>query len=66
MAFGLNASSMLTQLLFFKFRSDGVELQHASGSVTISEQVLAAVRDPITKRLVGYAEDYVRNLPGLG
>ena len=66
MAFGLNAKGTLTQVLFFKFQSNDVELKHASGSVTINEQVIMAVRDDIAGKLVGYAQNYIRTLPDLG
>ncbi|MBI3435687.1 MAG: hypothetical protein HY056_11525 [Proteobacteria bacterium] len=66
MAFGLSASATLTQVLFFKFRTNEVELKHSSGKVTINATVLAAVRGAIEKKLASHATSYVRGLPDLG
>jgi hypothetical protein len=65
MAFGLQASNRLTQVLFFKFRSNDVTLAHYSGKVTINAPVLSAVRDQISGKLVAYATDYIAGLPEL-
>ena len=40
MAFALTARANLTQLLFFKVRSNGATLEHISGKVTINPEVL--------------------------
>ena len=65
MAFGLEAKTRLTQVLFFKFRSNQVTLQHYSGKVTINGQVLAGVREQIAGKLGAYTDDYVQRLPDL-
>jgi hypothetical protein len=65
MAFGLQANATLTQVLFFKFRSNDVELKHSSGKVTINAPVLAAVRDAIEQKLALHATKYIRALPDL-
>jgi hypothetical protein len=65
LAFGLEARSNLTQVLFFKFHSDSVSLYHQSSKVTINDQVLGSVRDAIAAKLVAFANDYVRSLPDL-
>jgi hypothetical protein len=62
MAFALKADSTLTQVLFFKIRSDSVSLKHRSGSVTIDEDVLAGVRDKIRTKLVGRTSGFVDSL----
>jgi hypothetical protein len=65
MAFGLQARSALTQVLFFKFRSNDVVLKHFSGAVSIDSQVLGAVRDTIRQKLADHVKAYVRTLPDL-
>jgi hypothetical protein len=65
MAFGLEAQSKLTQVLFFKFRSNEVTLEQHSGKVTIDSQVLESVRDQISSRLSAFVNDYFQGLPAL-
>ena len=64
-AFGLEAQTMLTQVLFFKFHTHDVQLHHHSGQVTINAPLLAAVRDQIASKLTAYASDYIKGLPDL-
>jgi hypothetical protein len=64
-AFGLEARTTLTQVLFFKFHTNDVTLHHHSGKVTINAQLLAGVRDQIASKLVSYASDYIKGLPDL-
>lgn len=64
-AFGLEAQAKLTQVLFFKFRSNEVKLHHHSGKVTIDTQLLAGVRAQIAEKLVAYTNDYIKRLPDL-
>jgi len=59
MAYGLEAKSTITQVLFFKIRRNGVALKHSSGRVTINEAVLGDVRDKIKARLADRIADYV-------
>jgi hypothetical protein len=65
MAFGLVAAKTLTQVLFFKFRSNEVRLKHSSGKITINTTVLDAIREPISKKLAAFSADFVRGLPDL-
>jgi hypothetical protein len=65
LAFGLEASSQLTQVLFFKVRKDKAQLRHSSGRVTINGTVLDGVSAAIKAKLVGHATDYVSQLPDL-
>jgi len=58
MAFGMEARSTMTQLLFFKFKKNDVRVLHHSGTVVVNTFVLAGVRDAIAKKL----EPYARNL----
>lgn len=64
-AFGLEAKAKVTQVLFLKFRSNEVKLQHHSGKVTINAQVLASVRNQIAQKLIPFTTDYIANLPDL-
>jgi hypothetical protein len=65
MAFGLEAHSSLTQVLFFKINSSQDVLKHFSGSVSINVEVLAAVREQIRQKLTAHVSAYVRTLPDL-
>jgi hypothetical protein len=65
MAFGLEARSRLTQVLFFRFRQNEVTLQHHSSKVTVDAALLGEVRLEIAEKLVDFAHDYVRRLPDL-
>jgi hypothetical protein len=65
MAFGIEARAELTQVLFFKFRRNDVELQHYSGKVSVNAHVLEGVRGEIASKLVPYASAYIQNLPEL-
>lgn len=65
MAFGLEAKSKITQVLFFKARKSEARLRHYSGRVTINTAVLDGVRDAVKVKLTGQAADYVRALPDL-
>jgi hypothetical protein len=62
MAFGLKADSKLTQILFFKIRSEKMSFKHCSGKVTINEAVLAEVREKIRVKLIGRTGRYIDSL----
>lgn len=62
MAFGLEARGAVTQLLFFKFRTNEVTLNHHSGRVTVNAKLLARVRGQIADKLAAYTEDYIEGL----
>lgn len=63
MAFGLEAKVMLTQVLFFKFRSSEATIKHYSGKITIDSKVLTEVREMVAAKITAFANDYVRALP---
>jgi hypothetical protein len=63
MAFGLEAKSTLTQVLFFKFHANDAMLRHYSGKVTINSTVLASVRNAIAEKVAAFSKDYVAALP---
>ena len=65
LAFGLEAQSELTQVLFFRFMTNDARLKHYSGKVTIDSDVLAGVRQAIKEKVVSFAGGYVRALPDL-
>jgi hypothetical protein len=65
MAFGLEARSSITQVLFFKVRENGATLRHYAGTVAINTDVLDGVHDAIKAKLSGQASDYVKALPDL-
>lgn len=62
MAFGVQAQSKVTQVLFFKFRKHAATLHHHSGKVTINAPVLAGVRDDIAKKLRDFTSAFVAGL----
>jgi hypothetical protein len=63
MAFGLEATSRQTQILFAKFQSNDVSVKQYSSKITIEPDVLESIRDLISKRVAAYARDYIRTLP---
>ena len=65
MAFGLEARSSMTQVLFFRSLASQVTLRHCSAKVAVDTVVLAGVRDALRARLVSFANDFVRQLPDL-
>lgn len=65
MAFTLEAKSALTQVLFFKVRSNEATLKQWSSKVTINSTVLSSVREEISRRLEKHAAAYVEALPEL-
>lgn len=64
-AFGLNAKTKLTQVLFFKARASDVTLRHCSSKITIDAAVADAVRQPLRDKLAAHAVDFVKALPDL-
>jgi hypothetical protein len=65
MAFGLEATSTISQVLFFKAKANEATLKHASGRVTINTAVLDGVGEQIKNKLVASAADFVKALPDL-
>jgi hypothetical protein len=65
LAFGLEASSDVTQVLFFKVKKEKAKLRHYSGKVTINDAVLDGVSDAIKAKLVDHSKDFVSQLPDL-
>jgi len=65
MAFGFEATTELTQVLFFKFRSGSARIKQYSGKVTIDSDILASIRPQIRAKLASHAADFVAKLPDL-
>lgn len=63
MAFGLEAKSTITQVLFFKVKKGQATLKHHRGQVTINTGVLDQVKDELQAKLTRHAESYVKALP---
>jgi hypothetical protein len=61
-AFGLQAESKVTQVLFFKFHKNKVKLQHHSGKATIDADVLGSVRSDIAEKIAAHTKDFVAGL----
>jgi len=62
MAFGLEATATVTQVLFFKFKKNEARLQHHSGKVTINSLVLESVRQSIAAKIVEHSKGFVAGL----
>lgn len=61
-AFGLEAKSKITQVLFFKFRKNDVAIEQLSNKASINTAVLGGVRDEIVRKLAAFASSFVGNL----
>jgi len=66
MAFGLEARSTITHVLFFRSKASEAMLRHYSGRVTINTDVLDGVHGAIKAKLAGLTADYIKMLPELG
>jgi len=62
-AFSLEASDKVTQVLFFKLKKGTAALQYAGGTAAIEETVLAALRKPLQDRLQVAATDFISSVP---
>ena len=63
MAFGLQASSSITQVLFFKIKKSEATLKHYAGKVTINVAVLEDVKGELQTKLKEHAKSYIAALP---
>ncbi len=63
MAYELEATSDLTQVLFFKLRKNDVTLRHASGRVAIDTDVLTAIREPVAQKIASHSASFIAGLP---
>ena len=63
MAFGLEAKTTLTQVLFFKSLASQATLRHCSGKVSINTPLLEALRPDLSEQLKDQARSFIRKLP---
>lgn len=63
MAFGLEAKTTLTQVLFFKSLASQATLRHCSGKVSINTPLLEALRPDLSEQLKEHARSFIRRLP---
>jgi hypothetical protein len=66
MAFGLEAKSNVTQVLFVRARKSEAKLRHLSGRVTINTGVLDSIHEALKAKLAGQAAEFVKAIPDLG
>jgi hypothetical protein len=62
MAFRLHASMTLTQVLFFKFKSKDVRLEHFTTRVGVNQDILEKTAGVIADKVAEYSNGYVRML----
>jgi len=62
MAFALNVSSVMNQIVFFRIQTDDVTLKNCSGSITINDGVLNAIRDGLQEKVQDRAAGFVGSL----
>jgi hypothetical protein len=62
MAFRLIASTTLTQVVFFKFKTEEAQLEHFAARVSVNQDVLERVADAIAEKVASYVDGYVRTL----
>ena len=63
MAFGLQAQTTLTQVLFFKSLASQATLRHCSGKVSVNTPLLEALRADLSDQLKEHARSFIRRLP---
>jgi len=63
MAFGLEAKTTLTQVLFFKSLASQATLRHCSGKVSINTPLLEALRPDLSEQLKEQSRSFIRKLP---
>jgi hypothetical protein len=65
MAFSLEASSTVKQVLFFKFKSESATLKQYSGSVSMDDDVLLEIDEDVRAKVASFVRDYIKELPDL-
>lgn len=65
MAFGLEANTRMTQVLFVRHRASDATLRHCAGRVAIDTVVLGGVRDALRQKLTSHAQSFIKALPDL-
>jgi len=59
MAFGLEARTSMTQVLFFRAKRQDATLRHYSGRVTINTAVLDGIGQELATKLANHARNYI-------
>lgn len=62
MALRLLASTTLTQVVFFKFKTEEAHLEHFAAKVCVNQDVLERVADSIAEKVASYVDGFVRTL----
>jgi hypothetical protein len=62
MAFHLEVTNSLTQVLFFKFRSADATLRHASGKVALDAALLNDLRPAVAAKVAAHTRTFVADL----
>jgi hypothetical protein len=57
--FGIKADQTITQVLFFNFRREDVELKTAKGFMTVNMHRLNTVKDKIAERITPFVAEYI-------
>jgi hypothetical protein len=62
LAFTLEASATMTQVLFFKLKAEDAHVRHLSGKLAVNEAAIASAAPLIAQRVADYVDGYVRQL----
>jgi hypothetical protein len=62
MAFTLEASTTVTQVLFFKTKAEEARLRHMSSTLSVNEHGLGALADQVAAKVGVYTDGYVKQL----
>lgn len=62
-AFGLEAKTTLTQVLFFKSLASQATLRHGSAKVSINTPLLEALRPDLSEQWKEHSRSFIRKLP---
>lgn len=62
LAFGLEANSTITQVLFFKVQKGNATLKHMSGKATITSDIMSHVAPQIEAKVAAYQSSFIRTL----
>lgn len=65
MAFGLEAKSTVTQVLFFKVYANQATLRHCSGKVSLDAAVVDSLGPALKAKLAAHSLDFIKKLPDL-
>ena len=60
--FGIRAERTITQVLFFKFSAQGMEVKKAEGKLGVSVERLKSARDALAARVTPFVDDFVKSI----